>query len=74
MWPLRILKESTKVSTIGGSFFRLYRVMRRFFKTFPCTIGWHKTPKVATYNGCNLKGSCQRCNEMVMQDSQGNWF
>lgn len=64
MWTLRILKESTKVSTIGGSFFHIYRVIRRFFKTFPCTIGWHKRPKNIELIGHDkMKGECGRCKQ-----------
>lgn len=43
--------------------------------TWFCTFwGWHKAPKHQTNDGVNQKGTCSRCGEKVMQDSQGNWF
>jgi hypothetical protein len=40
-----------------------------------CTFwGWHKTPKVQRFDGCNSNGCCSRCGKTVIQDSQGNWF
>lgn len=40
-----------------------------------CTFwGWHKAPNSLGFDGCSLKGTCPRCGEKVMQDSQGNWF
>ena len=34
----------------------------------------HKMPQQITFDGVNLKGKCPRCNEMVLQDSIGEWF
>ena len=36
--------------------------------------GWHKRPEKTGFDGASLNGTCPRCGEKVMQDSQGNWF
>ncbi len=43
----------------------------QFFCTF---FGWHKAPKEQGFDGCSPEGTCSRCGEHVLQDSQGNWF
>ena len=43
-------------------------------KWFCDKMGWHLTPKEQWSDGCSQNGVCPRCNNKVMQDSQGNWF
>ncbi|MCK5017811.1 MAG: hypothetical protein KAS32_12180 [Candidatus Peribacteraceae bacterium] len=43
-------------------------------KWFCKYMGWHLAPKEVGFDGCSNTGKCPRCNESVMQDSQGNWF
>ena len=37
-------------------------------------MGWHLEPAVKRFDGCSLSGTCPRCGNHVLQDSQGNWF
>jgi hypothetical protein len=37
-------------------------------------LGWHKAPQTFALAGISLRGICPRCHDIVLQDSQGNWF
>jgi hypothetical protein len=37
-------------------------------------MGWHLAPESIGFDGCSMNGTCPRCGEHVLQDSQGNWF
>lgn len=39
-----------------------------------CVAGWHKAPIAQKFDGCSFYGKCPRCQQTVIQDSQGNWF
>lgn len=37
-------------------------------------MGWHKQPLNGGFDGCSFNGTCPRCGNEVLLDSQGNWF
>lgn len=43
-------------------------------KWFCNFFGWHQRPKELDTSGFCLKGICPRCENAVMQDSNGGWF
>ena len=51
-------------------------IIDRFSKSkwFCRVMGWHKAPNSQGFDGCSFNGTCPRCSERVLQDSQGNWF
>ena len=36
--------------------------------------GWHKSPREQRFNGSSCIGICPRCENEVLQDSNGDWF
>ena len=44
------------------------------FQYFLCIImGLHKEPKEIRFDGCSFVGTCPRCGQEILRDSQGNW-
>lgn len=40
-----------------------------------CSVmGWHRAPMALMFDGCSFVGTCPRCGNRVLRDSQGNWF
>lgn len=37
-------------------------------------LDWHKAPTQQGFDGASMHGTCPRCKNKVLQDSQGNWF
>lgn len=37
-------------------------------------IGWHRDVEVKSFDGCSSHGVCGRCQQKVLQDSNGDWF
>lgn len=70
--------EIVIASVVGGFCVVMFTLLfiDRFSKsTWFCRVmGWHKTPEETGFDGCSFNGSCPRCGDHVMQDSQGNWF
>lgn len=42
--------------------------------SFACTVLEHKRPASLSFDGVSYGGTCPRCQKLVLQDSQGNWF
>jgi hypothetical protein len=67
------------IAVVGGFCAIMFSllIIDRFSKsTWFCRVmGWHKAPADGVgFDGCSFNGTCPRCGQRVMQDSQGNWF
>ena len=55
--------------------FIVLALCNRWLPKWACTkMRRHLQPKQIGFDGCSAKGTCPRCGEKVLQDSQGNWF
>ena len=49
--------------------------LNQYLPIWFCTnLGWHVIPENIGFDGASFTGRCSRCHELVIQDSQGNWF
>lgn len=46
------------------------------YQRFLCFwLDWHVPGKNRiSFDGASLASTCKRCNQRILQDSQGNWF